>query len=55
MKSKRELKEKIESPSKLRKQMERRCFWTWPLGHIWIVESEGFSECANCKKWICTS
>ena len=41
------------------KQLERRCFWTWPFGHVWkentytlmhliVPESK---TCLVCKKY----
>lgn len=31
------------------RQRRRRCFWTWPWGHLWVRRSM-MSYCENCGK-----
>ena len=36
--------------SKKRKKKERRCFWTWPIGHLWENIQPYTMKCRYCGK-----
>lgn len=48
-------KRAAEEPAKQRlrayKRATRRCFWTWPFGHVFVQDGEPSRvRCTNCPK-----
>jgi hypothetical protein len=40
--------------AKEKRKLQRKCFWTWPWGHVPTVTSGWYGErhCAVCDKWL---
>ncbi len=49
-KRRRELERSLD-PDRYWRRQERRCFWRWPLGHVWQRATAGLRRtCLNCGR-----
>lgn len=48
--TKRELAKERRARRKELKAPSRRCFWTWPCGHLWDITGRFTVTCAYCGK-----
>lgn len=42
-----------ERPGKERRARERRCWRTWPLGHVWRREEISHTSLSGCTAEVC--